>query len=112
MLARRNRFLRSLASDFDFDSIPTVGLGQETFEYDGTKLKVYDLSGSPNFRSVWQRFFAEIWGFVYVVDASDRQRFEESRNTLSRESLGFVYVVDASRVQITPTKPRSPIRRR
>jgi ADP-ribosylation factor-like protein 13B len=82
--AGKTCFLRSLAGDFDFDSVPTVGLGQETFEYDDTKLKVYDLGGSANFRSVWQRFFAEIWGFVYVVDASDRQRFEESRSTLSQ----------------------------
>jgi ADP-ribosylation factor-like protein 13B len=80
--AGKTCFVRSLAGDFNFDSVPTVGLGQEQFMYDDTKLKVYDLGGSANFRSVWQRFFAEIWGFIYVVDASDPARFEESVNTL------------------------------
>jgi ADP-ribosylation factor-like protein 13B len=80
--AGKTCFLRSLAGDFNFDSVPTVGLGQEQFMYDDTKLRVYDLGGGANFRRVWQRFFAEIWGFIYVVDASDPSRFEESVNTL------------------------------
>jgi ADP-ribosylation factor-like protein 13B len=50
--------------------------------YDDTKLQVYDLGGAANFRSVWQHFFAEISGFVYVVDASDPGRFDESCATL------------------------------
>lgn len=77
--AGKTCFLRSLAGDFNFDSVPTVGFGQETFTYDDVKLKVYDLGGSETFRSVWKRYFAEIWGFVYVVDAADPDRFEESR---------------------------------
>jgi ADP-ribosylation factor-like protein 13B len=81
--AGKTCFLRSLGGDFNFDSVPTVGLGQDTFMYDDTKLQVYDLGGAANFRSIWQRFFAEIWGFVYVVDASDTGRFEESCATLN-----------------------------
>ena len=50
--------------------------------YDDIKLTVYDLGGNSKFRSVWQRFFAEIWGFIWVVDASDPERFEESKETL------------------------------
>ena len=77
--AGKTCFLRSLAGNFDFDSVPTVGFGQETFMYDDVKLKVFDLGGNENFRSVWTRYFAEIWGFVYVVDAADPDRFEESK---------------------------------
>jgi small GTP-binding protein len=81
--AGKTCFLRSLAGDFNFDSVPTVGLGQDTFMYDDTKLQVYDLGGAANFRTIWQRFFAEIWGFIYVVDASDPGRFNESCATLN-----------------------------
>lgn len=80
--AGKTCFLRSLAGNFDFDSVPTVGFGQETFMYDDVKLKVFDLGGNENFRSVWKRYFAEIWGFIYVVDAADPDRFEESKNQL------------------------------
>ncbi|OHT15670.1 ADP-ribosylation factor family protein [Tritrichomonas foetus] len=50
--------------------------------YDDIKLKVYDLGGNAKFRSVWTRYFAEIWGFIYVVDAADPERFEESKEQL------------------------------
>ena len=83
--AGKTCLLRSLAGNFDFESVPTIGLGQESFVYkDDTKLTVYDLGGSSKFRSVWTRFFAEIWGFIYVIDASDPERFQESKETLDK----------------------------
>jgi ADP-ribosylation factor-like protein 13B len=80
--AGKTSFLRALCGDSNFDTVPTVGLGQEHFMYDDIKLKVYDLGGNAQFRKVWQRFYAEIWGFIYVVDAADEDRFEESSKTL------------------------------
>lgn len=74
--------LRSLAGNYDFNTVGTVGLGQDKFTYDDIQLTVYDLGGSQKFRSVWQRFFAEIWGFIYVVDAADHERLKESSETL------------------------------
>jgi ADP-ribosylation factor-like protein 13B len=50
--------------------------------FDDVKLKVYDLGGNGQFRNVWQRFYAEIWGFIFVVDASDPDRFDESKTVL------------------------------
>ena len=82
--AGKTCLLRSLAGNYNFDSVPTVGLGQESFMYDDIHLTVYDLGGNSKFRSVWQRFFAEIWGFIYVVDAADESRFSESRETLEK----------------------------
>jgi small GTP-binding protein len=80
--AGKTSFLRALSGDSNFDTVPTVGLGQEMFMFDDIKLKVYDLGGNAQFRNVWQRFYAEIWGFIYVVDASDPDRFDESKKTL------------------------------
>ena len=77
-------FLRSLSGDFNFDTVPTVGLGQRTFMFDDIQLTVYDLGGNSKFRSVWERFYAEIWGFIFLVDSSDPLRFEESKNTLNQ----------------------------
>ena len=82
--AGKTCLLRSLAGNFDFDTVSTVGLLQESFMYDDIQLTVFDLGGGANFRSIWTRFFAEIWGFIYVVDASDPTRFEESRTTLEQ----------------------------
>jgi ADP-ribosylation factor-like protein 13B len=91
--AGKTSFLRALSGDSNFDTVPTVGLGQEHFMYDDIKLKVYDLGGNSQFRRVWQRFYAEIWGFIYVVDASDPDRFEESSKTL-QEMISHKMVKD------------------
>jgi small GTP-binding protein len=81
--AGKTSFLRALSGDFDFGKIvPTIGLEQKTFEGDNYNLTVWDLGGHPKFRSVWTRFFAELWGFVYVIDASDAGRFRESGQVL------------------------------
>jgi ADP-ribosylation factor-like protein 13B len=103
--AGKTSFLRSLAGDFRFDTVPTVGLGQEMFMFDDTKLKVYDLGGNSQFRNVWQRFFAEIWGFIFVVDAADSNRFEESKKTLEdmlahRMIQGKPYIIVANKQDV------------
>lgn len=100
--AGKTCFLRSLAGDFNFDTIPTIGFGQEQFMYDDIKLKVYDLGGDAKFRNVWTRYFAEIWGFIYVVDASDPDRFEESAKQLKemvqhKMLTGKPYIVVANK---------------
>ena len=82
--AGKTCLLRSLSGNYSFDSVPTVGLGQETFMYEDIKLTVYDLGGSSKFRNVWQRFFAEIWGYVWVIDASDPDRFQENQEMLNK----------------------------
>jgi small GTP-binding protein len=82
--AGKTSFLRALSGEFDFNTIvPTIGLGQKTFPGDNYNLTVWDLGGHPKFRSVWQRFFAELWGFVYVIDVADSARFEESAQVLA-----------------------------
>jgi small GTP-binding protein len=81
--AGKTCFLHSLVGDFDFDSIvPTVGLGQKTIHCRNRTVTIYGLGGSARFRSVWPRFFAEVWGFFYVIDAADSARFAEAVEVL------------------------------
>ena len=82
--AGKTCLLRSLAGNFEFDCVPTVGLGQESFMYNDIKLTVYDLGGNAKFRSVWERFYAATWGFIWVVDASDEARINESKEALHK----------------------------
>jgi small GTP-binding protein len=81
--AGKSCFLRSLCGDFNFDTVPSVGRVEKAFAHDDTRVKIYDIGGGASFRSVWARWYAEIWGFVYIVDSDDQNRFEESKNVLS-----------------------------
>jgi ADP-ribosylation factor-like protein 13B len=82
--AGKTCLVRSLCGNFCFNSVPSVGFGHESFSYNSAKVKVYDLGGISNFRNVWERFYADIWGCIYVIDASDPDRFEESRQVLQQ----------------------------
>lgn len=80
--AGKTCLLRALSGDFDFDTVPSVGLGQKTFMYENVKMTFYDLGGHAKFRSVWSRFYAESWGCLFVVDSSDSARFAETKEIL------------------------------
>jgi len=56
-----------------------------------TDLTLLDLGGAEKIRGIWPRYFAEVHGFVYVVDASDRNRFGEAKTCL-HGVLGHAYV--------------------
>jgi ADP-ribosylation factor-like protein 13B len=83
--AGKTCLFRALCGDSNPETVPNAGLNQEVFLYDGVrKLAVYDLGGGRNFRGVWKLYFAELWGFVWVVDAADPERFGESRAELEK----------------------------
>jgi small GTP-binding protein len=78
--AGKTCFLRALEGAPNLDTVPTVGVDHRVFTYnDKTKVKIYDLGGARDFRSVWKFYFAELWGFVWVADATNAEAFEESR---------------------------------
>jgi signal recognition particle receptor subunit beta len=60
---------------------PTVGLNIGRMEVGRVKLIFWDLGGQSGLRGIWEKYFAEVHGLVYVIDASDEERFEESRDT-------------------------------
>eukprot|EP00050_Salpingoeca_kvevrii_P021692 m.114250 g.114250 ORF g.114250 m.114250 type:complete len:492 (-) comp9442_c0_seq5:229-1704(-) len=58
---------------------PTVGFGNVEFGFKRRNLTVFDLGGGARIRDIWGRYYAEIYGIVFVVDASDRARIGEAR---------------------------------
>ncbi|OHT03389.1 ADP-ribosylation factor family protein [Tritrichomonas foetus] len=79
-------------------------------------MKVFDLGGNSKFRSVWERYYAEIWGFIYVVDAADTNRFEESKATL-KEMISHKmmkdkpYIVVANKQDLAGAVPASKMKK-
>lgn len=59
---------------------PTVGLNIGRMEVGRVKLIFWDLGGQTGLRGIWEKYFAEVHGLIYVIDAADDKRFEESRS--------------------------------
>ncbi|CAM9945352.1 unnamed protein product, partial [Hapterophycus canaliculatus] len=43
------------------------------------KVKFYDLGGGKNIRSIWDKYYHDAHGLLYVVDGADGERWEKSR---------------------------------
>ncbi|KAL1524362.1 hypothetical protein AB1Y20_019259 [Prymnesium parvum] len=61
---------------------PTVGLNIGRMQVERCKLIFWDLGGTPALRSLWENYYSEAHGLIFVVDTSDHDRFEEARDTL------------------------------
>lgn len=61
---------------------PTIGQNVGHVIVDGMHLKLWDVGGQENLRTLWNAYYAECNAIVFVVDSTDRERLEECKNTL------------------------------
>lgn len=62
-----------------FDRItPTVGMNVGQVDLKSDRLILWDLGGQEELRTLWDKYFIDCHGVIYMVDATDVQRLEES----------------------------------
>ncbi|KRY85775.1 ADP-ribosylation factor-related protein 1, partial [Trichinella pseudospiralis] len=75
----------------------TVGLNIGKAVFDGVQLNFWDLGGQKELQSLWDKYFAEAHGVIYIIDSSDQSRIEESldafEKALKNKTLNGVPVV-------------------
>ena len=64
--------------------LPTVGLNVGRLEAYNHQVIFWDLGGQTGLRSIWDKYYDESHAVVYVVDAANRERFDESKQALDR----------------------------
>ena len=65
-------------------TLPTIGFNVETVEYKNISFTVWDVGGQTKIRHLWQHYFQDTQGLIYVVDSNDPSRIDESREELQR----------------------------
>ncbi|XP_077971219.1 ADP-ribosylation factor-related protein 1-like [Styela clava] len=72
----------------------TVGLNIGKIDISGSRLMFWDLGGQEELQSLWDKYFAESHGIIYLVDSVDVDRIQESKqafdNMLRSEALDTV----------------------
>ncbi|KXZ48851.1 hypothetical protein GPECTOR_25g436 [Gonium pectorale] len=91
--AGKTTILNAIKGEIDEDTTPTFGFNSSTLHEGKYKIDAFDLGGSKGIRSVWSRYLAEVHAIIYVVDAADSGRFEESRKAL-QDVLENQYMLD------------------
>ena len=63
-------------------TLPTIGFNVETVEYKNISFTVWDVGGQTKIRPLWQHYFENTQGIIYVVDSNDPVRIKEAREEM------------------------------
>ncbi|KAF3427470.1 hypothetical protein E2986_03225 [Frieseomelitta varia] len=77
--AGKTSVLNCISGDSDKTTLPTMGFHVVSLKYKSYTVKIYDIGGSSQIRSLWLKYYNGIHGLIYVVDASDISRLTENK---------------------------------
>lgn len=60
--------------------LPTVGLNVGRLDINKAELLLWDLGGQPGLRSIWDKYYADSHGVIFVVDCTTPARYSCSIN--------------------------------
>jgi ADP-ribosylation factor-like protein 3 len=77
----------------------------------GIRLQVWDIGGQRQIRQYWRNYFDKTDILIYLIDSSDKKRFEETgeelETLLSEEKLAGVPVLIFANKQDLPTAAKA-----
>uniref|UniRef100_A0A914WEG3 ADP-ribosylation factor-like protein 6 n=1 Tax=Plectus sambesii TaxID=2011161 RepID=A0A914WEG3_9BILA len=62
--------------------VPTVGFNVEKFTTKTLTFSAFDMSGQGRYRNLWENYYREAHGLIFVVDSTDRLRMAVARDEL------------------------------
>jgi len=65
-------------------TIPTIGFNVETLELRNVKMTLWDVGGQHKLRPLWKHYYLNTQAVIFVLDAYNRDRLQESRSELVR----------------------------
>ncbi|XP_044743381.1 ADP-ribosylation factor-like protein 6 isoform X1 [Chrysoperla carnea] len=54
--------------------VPTVGFNVEKFQNQNLGFTAFDMSGHGRYRDLWEHYYKDCQGVIFVIDSSDRLR--------------------------------------
>jgi ADP-ribosylation factor-like protein 6 len=68
--------------DHKRDVVPTVGFNLEKFKVKGVTFTAFDMSGQGRYRNLWEHYYKECNGIIFVIDSSDKFRLVVAKDEL------------------------------
>ena len=70
------------------ETIPTIGFNVEEIRYKSLNISIWDMGGNNiiyenEVRKLWRHYYLEADGIIFVVDSTDKERFEQAKQALS-----------------------------
>ncbi|KAL4227016.1 ADP-ribosylation factor-like protein 6 [Mactra antiquata] len=77
-------FLKQGDKNVPVDTVPTIGLNVEKMKAANIEITAFDMSGQGRYRPLWEQYYKECQGIIFVVDSSDKLRVVVARDELER----------------------------
>ncbi|XP_074546256.1 ADP-ribosylation factor-like protein 3 isoform X1 [Halichoeres trimaculatus] len=112
--AGKTTLLKQLAAEDISHITPTQGFNIKSVQASGFKLNVWDIGGQRKIRPYWRNYFENTDVLIYVIDSSDKKRFEETSMELSElleeETLaGVPLLIFANKQDLMTATPASEL---
>ncbi|XP_014913156.1 ADP-ribosylation factor-like protein 13B isoform X2 [Poecilia latipinna] len=82
--AGKTAAVRGIQGENPQDVAPTVGFSKVDLKQGKFEVTIFDLGGGKRIRDIWKNYYSESHGVVFVVDSSDVQRIQETRETMAQ----------------------------
>eukprot|EP00055_Hartaetosiga_balthica_P018110 m.128688 g.128688 ORF g.128688 m.128688 type:complete len:197 (+) comp9453_c1_seq3:2221-2811(+) len=64
--------------------IPTIGQNVTSIMHEHVRLVFWDVGGQGDLQQLWENYYKEAHGIIYVVDAANEGRLDESHNVFGK----------------------------
>nr|CAG4709756.1 unnamed protein product [Naegleria fowleri] len=102
----KTRLLYKLTNKENEDLFPTIGYNAEAAQYGPVFVNIWDIGGSIKMRPLWKQFVTDCDMIIYVIDASNSERFQEAKESLdsflefSHLKPGCTFVIYANKMDL------------
>ncbi|KAE8621760.1 hypothetical protein XENTR_v10004961 [Xenopus tropicalis] len=81
--AGKTATVKGIQGESPEDVAPTVGFSKADIKQGRFDITMFDLGGGKRIRGIWKNYYAESYGVVFVIDSSDVERMEETKETIA-----------------------------
>ncbi|XP_075710567.1 ADP-ribosylation factor-like protein 13B isoform X2 [Rhinoderma darwinii] len=81
--AGKTATVKGIQGEYPQDVAPTVGFSKADIRQGKFDITMFDLGGGKQIRGIWKNYYAESYGVVFVIDSSDVDRMEETKETVA-----------------------------
>ncbi|CAD5110898.1 unnamed protein product [Dimorphilus gyrociliatus] len=66
------------------DIVPTIGFNVENFSSKSLQFNAFDMSGQGRYRNLWEHYYKDCQGVIFVIDSADKLRMPVAKDELDQ----------------------------